>query len=752
MAGTLAGLRVVDLARGIPGPVAALQLAEAGAEVIKVEPPDGDLERGQAGFATWNRGKKSMILDLGTGSGRTDLHRLLASVDVLIHDLEPDAAQSMGLSAADCAERYPDLVVAAVTGWPRSHPDRHLPARETLVLARLGLMDEQPGHRPGPIFIRLPFASWMTAWLCTIGILARLIHRARGGRGGSANTSLAQGALAPMTMHWARASRPSQSFAAGLSKSVAVAIHQCSDGRWIHVHYSPDKAPLMAEALAALGPDGVVAANARWGKNHTAPNFGANKEIIATRPSRVWLEHFWAHDIAAQPAAGLGAIYFDAQARLNGYVVETHDPIFGAMLQPGPPYALGGDAGSVMGSIEVKSARAHAKTPGRGPLAGLNVLDFGAYLAGPFGAMLLADLGANVIKVEPVGGEAMRYIERGFCGAQRGKRSLALQLDDPRSRPVLDALLRWADVVHHNLRMPAARKLGLDSPALSKVNPGLIACHVSSYGPKGPRADWPGFDQMFQSSCGWEVENGGEGNQPMWLRFGITDHFGAATSLIGLLLAVYHRDRTGAAIPVAASLLGGTIWCTSEVAVHSDGRLEPYPRLDRAQTGVSDEHRIYRCADGWIAVAALGRSEIAAFRKLCEPSAVDYFQMLSVAAASSALALAGVPAEEVRLDQCAAFLNSPDNWQAKLVVSYEHPVYGQLEQIGAFWDFGDLPLSLERPPPTIGQHSREILAELGFTASEIGEMEQAGITVTSLQTGIDPSRNKRRSEPPKPAP
>ena len=292
MAGTLAGLRVVDLAHGIPGPVAALQLAEAGAEVIKVVPPDGDLERGQAGFATWNRGKKSMILDLGTGSGRTDLHRLLASVDVLIHDLEPDAAQAMGLSAADCAERYPDLVVAAVTGWPRSHPDQHLPARETLVLARLGLLDEQPGHRPGPIFIRLPFASWMTAWLCTIGILARLIHRARGGRGGAANTSLAQGALAPMTMHWARASRPSQSFAAGLSKSVAIAIHECSDGRWIHVHYSPDKAPLMAAALAALGPDGVAAANARWGKNHTAPNFGANKEIIATRPSREWLEHF----------------------------------------------------------------------------------------------------------------------------------------------------------------------------------------------------------------------------------------------------------------------------------------------------------------------------------------------------------------------------------------------------------------------------------------------------------------------------
>jgi crotonobetainyl-CoA:carnitine CoA-transferase CaiB-like acyl-CoA transferase len=581
-----------------------------------------------------------------------------------------------------------------------------------------------------------------------------LIYRDRGHSGGIANTSMAQGALGPMTMHWYAAETPTPNLEKGLSKDVAIAIHQCADGKWIHVHYAPDSAPWMAQALAALGPAGIAAANARWGHNHTAPNFGANKEIIATRPCNEWLAHFWKHDIAAQPAAEFSDIYFDEQARANGYVVEIDDPIFGRTLQPGAPYAvapaaksteglrpLGADTDFVLRNTRPKPQRAAAVTERRALLTGLKVLDFGAYLAGPYATMLLSDLGAEVIKIEPCSGDPMRYIESSFCGAQRGKRSVALQLSDIRTRPALEALVKWADVAHYNLRMPAVRKLGLDYKSLCAINPSIITCHVSSYGPVGSRADWPGYDQMFQSSCGWEIENGGEGNAPLWLRFGMTDHFGA---VFALLLAVYHRDRTGKGQNVASSLLGATILSTSETIVHPDGRMEAFPRLNKSQTGVSREHRIYRSLDGWVAVAALSQDEIHAFAHLVTGDAAEFFSRRTVASLVSALTAAGVPNEAVKENQKNTFLQDPANARAGLTATYPHPVYGRLQQLGAFWDFHDLPVQLHRAPPTIGQHGHEVLSEVGLDSAYVSQLEAEKLTVVTNIAGTDPSVNKRR--------
>ena len=162
------------------------------------------------------------------------------------------------------------------------------------------------------------------------------------------------------------------------------------------------------------------------------------------------------------------------------------------------------------------------------PLSGVQVVDAGAFLAGPLGPMLLSDLGADVVKVEPPGGEGMRWVEWSFFGCQRGKRGVALDLKSADGATgALDALLAGADILHHNLRMPAARRLGLDEETVRAVNPDIVYCHASSYGPQGARADWPGYDQLFQSSCGWEVAGAGEGNDPMWHRLGFMDHMSA---------------------------------------------------------------------------------------------------------------------------------------------------------------------------------------------------------------------------------
>jgi crotonobetainyl-CoA:carnitine CoA-transferase CaiB-like acyl-CoA transferase len=733
----LDGIRVLELAQGMAGPVAAMLLAESGADVIKIEPPGGDPTRAKSGFAVWNRSKRSVVLDRTRGGGRTELGRLLESADVLIHDLGPKAAAASGLDDATLGARHPQLITCSVPAFPVPHPDADRVARDTLVLARAGVLDEQQAvGRAGPTFLRIPLCS-IGAWhLAAAGVVARLIARERDGIGGPAHTSLLQGALVPLTMHWARAERPTQSFARGMPKDAGDSLFQCGDGLWIHLMANPDGSLLMQEVFAEMGEEGVRQANARhkagqMGTSH--PNYGANVEALMKRPRQEWLESLWASDVPVQPCLALGELYFDEQANINEYVVEVDDPEWGTTRQPGHPYAtvptsrVKGPAPTLgQHTEEVRSEEGSAgfeirgTSTGKPPLDGLKVLDFGNFLAGPLAAMLMADLGADVIKLEATTGDMMRHsVERVFSGCQRGKRGIALNLKHSDTRPVVEKLVQWADVVHHNLRYPAARRLRIDYESLKELNPKLIYCHTSSYGPKGPRADWPGFDQLFQAASGWEYEGAGEGNRPMWHRFGMMDHQNALASLTATLLAIYHRMRTGEPQFCSASLLGASILTTSETFVRPDATLAPYPKLDTAQMGVSPFHRIFECSDKrWIAVVAESERERAG---LLRAAGVDSPGELEAAVSAISqepmlwqLAREGVPAEPVQLNQQDAFFAAQGSMDSDLVARYPHPTWGIVEQIGSLWNMGDLPPRLDRASPTLGQHSREICEEIGL--------------------------------------
>lgn len=750
MRDVLEGVRIIDMATGIAAPVAAMVLAEVGAEVIKIEPPGGDRQRGTPGFSVWNRSKRSVVLD--ARRERERLGELLSGADVLFHSYINDEAADLGLDDASLQLRHPHLIVCAVTSFPTGMPTSSTPLSDTLMFAESGIMDEQKGvRRDGPIYLRLPLGSWCGWNLACAGVLARLIHRNRGGRPGAAHTSLFQGALVPMSMHWYRAEKPTPGLARGLPKDIIATIFECADGVWLHIMTGVDQTPMVKAEFEKRGPAWVEKADADVGPGYWVPfpHYGAVRDVLKTRPHHEWLEHFRQHDVPVQPVLEMGQILFDEQARINKYVVDVDDHKFGATKQPGVPFTLdppprvrhgcrplGADTEAVFAETRTrKSAPTRASNDGCAPLAGVKVLDLGGALAGPLAPMLLSDLGAEVIKVEPVQGDMMRPIEASFVGCQRGKRSLALQLKDPGSREILERLVQWADIVHHNLRMPAALKLGIDYASLKQIKSDLIYCHTSSYGPQGPRKDWPGMDQMFQSSCGWELAGAGRDNPPIWHRFGFTDHLCAMASLQAVLLALYHRDRTGEGQFVTASLLGATVLSASETIILPDGSVSPFEQVDSMQMGIGPFERIFAVKDGWVAVSepdpAKQRAMLRALEVDSSEQCEEALSGFSQIDALHKLKEAKVACAPVRLSQRQAFLDSPENRAVGLYARYEHAMYGEFEQPGAFWNFVDLPVKPIRPPTVLGQHSAEVLGGLGYSEPEIKAFFERNIVVTS---------------------
>jgi crotonobetainyl-CoA:carnitine CoA-transferase CaiB-like acyl-CoA transferase len=367
------------------------------------------------------------------------------------------------------------------------------------------------------------------------------------------------------------------------------------------------------------------------------------------------------------------------------------------------------------------------------PLEGLRVLDLGNFLAGPFGPMLLSDLGADVIKLEATTGDRMRLgvAVRSFTGCQRGKRDIALDLRKPESRPVLERLVRWADVVHHNLRYPAALKLGVDYESLRAIRPDVIYCHCSGYGPRGERKDWPSYDQMFQACSGWEAAGGGAGNPPIWHRVGMMDHQNAMISVWAVLLALRLRERTGRGQFVRTSLLGGSALTMSEMYVREDGTTSEFPWLDAKQMGVAPGYRMYEVADGHVVVAALAPGQLEALLAVAGAARAEELEAAlrprKLGELLRALERARVPAEEVRLAQEDAFYDSPEHRAMQLTASYPHLELGRMQQVGSLWSFGDLVPSFPRAAPGVGEHTLELMRELGFAEVETQRLIELGV-------------------------
>lgn len=792
--GALDGIRILDLTTGIAGPLGILMLAEQGADVVKIEPPGGDPLRSMPGSVVWHRSRRSVEIDLGTQEGREVLLGLIERADVLAESFAPGTLARFGLGYEDLRERFPRLVFASVPAYPAASRHAGRPGYDACVQAVSGLQYEQPGWRDGPVFLHFPAPSMAACFLFSIGIATALCARETTGEGQLVETSLYQGALAYTTMLWHEVPAAGPAHHALLGKTNPPGVHQssiyeCADG-WAHAATMNGLTPKRSlHEVAGLDAPDMAAIWRATPAEREAMDVSV-RDAVRSLGRDVFVAGMHDADLGAEAIVPMYEAYSHPQLVANGMVVDVEDPEIGPTTQIGVPVSLSRTPGAVRGPRPAagadnaqmpdlgwslvdepvgshagsepdarRSAQEHAP---RAALEHVVVLDLGQYLAGPYGPMILSDLGADVIKVEPVTGDAMRLAPAPFIGCQRGKRSLAVDLRKPEGLEVVHSLVARADVVHHNMTKGTAARLGVDEETLRRIKPDLVYCNTYAYGEDGPLSHSGGLDPLYQASCGLEYEAGPvqAGNAPLYIRMGMCDTGNALLSVLGVVVALYRRGAGGGGQSVTTSLLNAGAVFSSDVYLVGDGPVG-YPRLDKDQTGLGPLYRLYRTFDGWIQIAAvrsggfeamcrvLGVEDLPADprfstaqarqrnRDELEATLAPVFAARTSQQLHLALDAAGV-ANEIPVDTVGgeSVLHDDENIELGLVVAYEHEIFGTMRQFGQLIDLSETPGRIAGPPPMVGEHSREVLEWAGLPADEIDRLKRDGI-VYWPEDGVD---------------
>ena len=766
----LSRFRIVELGIGPVSGLATMMLADFGADVVKVVPRSGDPFAGMASWPLWSRGKRIVHADLRAADDVERLRRLIAdSADAVLTTLNREQRQRIGLDAESLGRS--DLVLGVVSGFGEEGPYAGYPGYEPVVAAKSGRMLAFAGvaDRDGPNYAALQVGSHATAQSAATAILAGLMGREACGHGFSFDTSLLRGmmpyemGIMAMAQLWDKGILERPKVSRDRTKSMPTLNYhpvRTKDGKWLQLgNLLPH---LLANFFRTAGFDDHLREDKyqgdplRWPRPVLEEFRDVLFEHMQTKTLAEWTRLFVADGgVVSHPYQTTQDALQDPDVLANGHVVErggTRQLGLVANLT-GMPGEVGGAARNVaFDDIEAHPRPANQRQPApapRKPLAGVTVVESATIIAAPLGASVLADLGARVIKLEPLGGDPFRSMFHGFgaskCNA--GKESICLDLKSVEGQQIARSLAAKADIWIHNYRVGVPEKLGIGYEELSALNPRLVYVSANGYGPAGPGAKRPSTHPIPGAALGgvvWQL--GGlppedvEQN-PDELRETARKLLRANevnpdpnTSMVvatAALLGLAARQAHGGGQKIYVDMFGANAYANWDDFLAYDGKPER-PPVDAEGLGIGPLQRLYRCRDGWVFVMVVGDDEWRTLRR--ELGLVVERDDDALGAALEAVFAAG-DADDferrlapkgigcVRADGAAPpdfFLNDPHCRIEELAVPATHPDWGDYYRNGPMARFsnGDD----YRGASAMGDSTRALLEELGYSAAEIDEL------------------------------
>jgi crotonobetainyl-CoA:carnitine CoA-transferase CaiB-like acyl-CoA transferase len=672
--GPLAGLVVVDLSTTLPGAQATQFLADCGADVIMVEPPDGSPLRELASWPALLRGKRSVTMNLHDDADLERLRALLRRADVMVNTMRPTTAARIGLTHDALSNAYPRLVAATITGWGSTGPFRDYKGWEALVMAKTGVMHEKRGltTRPGPAYTTFSYASWGAAHAAVQGVLAALLERESSGRGQTVETNLVTGmgsmdpynwfyemvlerypgAFEPMDAAYDDRGRP-QAYLI-----YALLVCPTKDGRWLQfAQVSPKLIGAWLTELDLL----KELSDPKWQGFPMLPTpelrtewWDMMIERVGARTLAEWQQAMTENldlsgELFRSPADSLD----HPQTAHEGRAATVLDPHLGPVRQPSTLIHADGQPltslrpapriGEHNGSVTFEHlGNAAPPPPGQhdaAPLQGVTVLEFGSMFAGPYGATLLADLGARVIKVEPLAGDNIRSLvafpEAGGAKVLQGKESVAIDFTKPEGLELVYELAKLSDIVLQCFRGKAAERSKIDEASLRAVNPDLAFVTTSGYGVDGPFAHRAAYAPSVGAASGLALVDSHDTGAPATdlddlHHRAVKLHAGGAVPAVqsdgiaahgvgsALLVALYAKRRGTTLTNVVTTMLG-TVQ-QAMIAYNASYASRPAETAaDEQFFGMNALYRMYRAADGYVFLAAPLPREWPALTKALSP-------------------------------------------------------------------------------------------------------------------------------------